>query len=562
MHDFRRADPFNPREHPYPPVDEEQQRATIARVSFDNREKQHELSMAKKRELEQEKKPGGSNYAKSTIEGKHHAWCATQGHSLSRSKPMWLAYKGQYDGAVHLPSNLLRALLFKMFEMAKMFDAVPSRAGSSAEIVEGSCVHAFIMYFFAVQNRPIAVAFQNYFDESKSDKEKDFRPTSDQRNRIWRQWRPLMDALTPTDITEHEQARLTEIDVHFGILVAMHPYMTKVEITRAEIADGKWLGRALLILFRVASWSYGPKEFAASIEFWWLMEYDFDDLKISTTSMIGPQIVGAMQALERGHKDLKSMALRCAARGMVWMRTLTLLAIIFVANKMFPEHIEIPTHGRARNDYDGKEHGHLCRRCRVAFDEKHARAELDEPATPEEQRLLHFAAPLCVACVRSHKYVREVVRPGKYTGYFLQVEQQASSHASRTAAAMRTPPELQPTLEPPAATQQEADGDGELAFAAFDASNEQGAARIETEENERVHALALTQAAAKAADELLDEMSDDEMAGSNAGASAAAAADSGPATQGGGAGKGRARGGKRARGRGRGKGKGRSGRAH
>ena len=118
------------------------------------------------------------------------------------------------------------------------------------------------------------------------------------------------------------------------------------------------------------------------------------------------------------------------------------------------------------------------------------------------------------------------------------------------------------TLEPPAATQQEADGDGELAFAAFDASNEQGAARIETEENERAHALALTQAAAKAADELLDEMSDDEMAGSNAGASAAAAADSGPATQGGGAGKGRARGGKRARGRGRGKGKGRSGRAH
>ena len=109
----------------YPPVDETEQKNMIRRVYFETRVEQHKGSMLKKSEIDK------LQLADSTKKTKHHEWCQNQRHSLYNKAPMWIAsIIGMYDGSVHLPSNLLRALLFKLFEQAKMFDAVSSRPGS------------------------------------------------------------------------------------------------------------------------------------------------------------------------------------------------------------------------------------------------------------------------------------------------------------------------------------------------------------------------------------------------------------------------------------------------
>lgn len=78
--------------------------------------------------------------------------------------------------------------------------------------------------------------------------------------------------------------------------------------------------------------------------------------------MIGPQIMGAMQNLERGHKDLKEMALRCASRAKIWARVLLLLAVIFAANKFYPVPVDVPKTKHARDEYDAVKHAGTCRR--------------------------------------------------------------------------------------------------------------------------------------------------------------------------------------------------------
>ena len=132
---------------------------------------------------------------------------------------------------------------------------------------------------------PIAFAFEKCFEKGASEKEKTFRPTCDQRNRIWKAWRELFDAISPPDMTEDEHARVVEAEVTFGILVCMHVYMTKVTVNLEDIRRGKWLGQALLVMYRVTINGFGLKEFAATTEMWWLMEEDFETLRVRTRAL-------------------------------------------------------------------------------------------------------------------------------------------------------------------------------------------------------------------------------------------------------------------------------------
>ena len=133
-----------------------------------------------------------------------------------------------------------------------------------------------------------------------------------------------------------------ELDVATGMMIRLHYYLSKTTISTADIADGKQLGRDLHVVYREMNKPLGMKEFAVCFEVWAMLEENFDEMKISPNEMIGPMILGGMQNLERIHRDDKLFAQgSCSTNGKLFVRLLTLKAILFASNT-WEGHIRKP----------------------------------------------------------------------------------------------------------------------------------------------------------------------------------------------------------------------------
>ena len=249
-------------------------------------------------------------------------------------------------------------------------------------------------------------------------------------------WRALFDSIHLSDLTDYEQARVVELDTCFGLMMQMHVYLTKVTISKEEIKEAKVLGRALATVYNQMNRTIGMKEWAVTYEIWWLLEEQFDEMRISSTHMIGPMILGGMQALERVHKDDKEFAKRSCSSKKLFKRLFTLKAILFASQKHFPHQVAVPKHQHAVKEYDEIEHADRCRRCKQTFDATHERLALPVVMTREEEALHLFKAPLCRRCCHSADYHANVIRPGRATGAWEQLQIKESELTGAEAEGM------------------------------------------------------------------------------------------------------------------------------
>ena len=427
----------------------------FSRVEHEGRTRQWEDAMKQKQLIAQQKALGR---AKDKAKATHEAlleWCRERRHSQVKGRPLWLARTGIYDGAgasrararpatasvsapalsiVHLPSNLVGWLVEQIFLIAKKYDEVVGHVDAPNA---GSMVGKLISFMNTHGNKPVGRALLKRFEDPPAPKSQQcFRLTSDQRNKLWRHWRELMNTIDIAELSEAERMRVVEIDVVFGLLIKLHVYLTKVTISKEEIRDAKQLGRDLHVMYREMNRRLGMKEFGVCIEIWLLLEENFDRFRVSDTHMIGPMILGGMQNLERVHKDDKDFCKRsCSMNKGMFVRLLTLKAILFAANKYYPIPMVTPTHAHAVPDYDEKVDVKICRRCKDPLDV--APTPVPDEIVPEEERLHDFKSPLCAKCSRSADYYVNVTRPGKATGEYLKQQQAENAAVSEEVAEMR-----------------------------------------------------------------------------------------------------------------------------
>ena len=170
FYDFRRGSQV--------PLTEHEARAAVNRVGHDERLAQWTASMAKKKELDD------TGLATSTKRAKLLEWARGFKHSMVNLKPLWLGRTGCYDGAVHLPSNLVGWVVEELYEKAKQMSEVATRLDATAT---GSAMQNLILFCKTHGIKPVAKAFETRLDPqaSKTDPRREFRLTSDQRNKLF-----------------------------------------------------------------------------------------------------------------------------------------------------------------------------------------------------------------------------------------------------------------------------------------------------------------------------------------------------------------------------------------
>ena len=89
-------------------------------------------------------------------------WARARRHSQVKGKPLFIARWGCYDGAVHLPSNLVGWLVEEIYSLGIKFQDVAARVDAPHK---GSTVGEFISMLEKNHLKPVARALRHRFDD-------------------------------------------------------------------------------------------------------------------------------------------------------------------------------------------------------------------------------------------------------------------------------------------------------------------------------------------------------------------------------------------------------------
>ena len=110
------------------PLEFDDIKEAVRRVQHDERVQQWTECMEQKAVIDQ--MPSKAQDPAAAKHKKLLDWARERKHSQVKSQPLWIARTGVYDGAVHLPSNLVGWVVEQLFSLAKEFCEVKGRANA------------------------------------------------------------------------------------------------------------------------------------------------------------------------------------------------------------------------------------------------------------------------------------------------------------------------------------------------------------------------------------------------------------------------------------------------